>query len=252
MPHLEQDGLKLRYWSDGDGYPLMLFAPGGMHSVAQMWRERPGEPGSPLPWIDPTEALTAEFRVISMDQRNAGGSSAPVQPGDGWRTYTGDHLALLDRLGIQTTHLMGGCIGSSYCLSLCQAAPGRVSAAVLQNPIGLTSQNWELFIEMFDTWGAGLRQSRGDVEPKALERFRENMFGGDFVFSVDRDFVRQCPVPLLVLPGNDEFHPTAVAEEIAALAPHAELLTDWAGEANKPKTAQRVRDFLLAHTPPSR
>jgi len=220
-----------------------------MSSVAQMWRERPGQPGSPMPWIDPTRVLTADFRVISMDQRNAGGSSAPVRADDDWRTYTGDHLGLLDELGIQSTHVMGGCIGSSYCLSMCQAAPERVSAAVLQNPIGLTDENRALFIDMFNGWADGLAQGSEAVDSNALERFRENMFGGDFVFSVDRDFVRRCPVPLLVLPGDDEFHPTAVAEEIVSLAPEAELLPGWAGEANKARTAQRVREFLLAHTP---
>ncbi|MBV9660490.1 MAG: alpha/beta fold hydrolase, partial [Acidimicrobiales bacterium] len=87
-----------------------------------------------------------------MDQRNAGGSSAPVSAGDGWRSFTEDHLALADELRIDQTHLMGGCIGSSYCLSMCQIAPERVSAAVLQNPIGLTDANRQLFMDMFDGW----------------------------------------------------------------------------------------------------
>jgi hypothetical protein len=75
------------------------------------------------------------------------------------------------------------------------------------------------------------------------------MFGGEFVFSVSRDFVRQCPVPLLVLPGGDTFHPRAVAEEIASLAPSAELLYKWAGEERKPATRDKIRSFLLAQTP---
>jgi pimeloyl-ACP methyl ester carboxylesterase len=250
VPLLERDGLKLQYWIDGEGYPLTLIAPGGMHSVAQMWRESPSAPGQPMPWIDPPRDLAANFGVISMDQRNAGGSSAPVSAGDGWRTYTADHLALLDSLGIVRTHLMGGCIGSSYCLSICRVAPERVTAAVLQNPIGLTEDNRKLFLEMFDTWGEGLQRSRPDVSPEALAQFRENMFGGDFVFSVDREFVARCPVPLLVLPGNDPFHPTVVAEEIVSLAPDAELLRDWAGPDRKSQTRDRIREFLLAHTPP--
>jgi phosphomethylpyrimidine synthase len=40
---------------------------------------------------------------------------------------------------------MGGCIGSSYCLGLIQAAPARISAAVLQNPIGLSADNRAAF-----------------------------------------------------------------------------------------------------------
>jgi hypothetical protein len=29
------------------------------------------------------------------------------------------------------------------------------------------------------------------------------MFGGDFVFRVSREFVRQCKIPMLVMPGDD-------------------------------------------------
>ena len=136
MPVLETDGARIHYEVRGTGHPLVLFAPGGMNSVAQLWRERPDAPGEPMPWIDPPTDLSDEFRVVAMDQRNAGASSGPVRASDGWQTYTADHLALLDELGVERTHAMGGCIGSSYALALCQAAPERVGAAVLQNPIG--------------------------------------------------------------------------------------------------------------------
>jgi pimeloyl-ACP methyl ester carboxylesterase len=56
---------------------------------------------------------------------------------DGWRTYAGDHLALMDHLGYRRFHVMGGCIGATFCLTLCEMAPERITAAVLQNPIGL-------------------------------------------------------------------------------------------------------------------
>ena len=39
-----------------------------------------------------------------------------------------------------------------------------------------------------------------------LNRFRENVFGGDYVFSVSREFLRQCEIPRLVMPGDDPPH----------------------------------------------
>src|SRR5450759_4397944 len=99
MPVLERDGARIHYDVYGTGYPLVLFAPGGMQSVAQLWRERPGAPGERLPWFDPTAELSGDFQVVAMDQRNAGSSSAPVNATDGWEVYTADHLALLDHLG---------------------------------------------------------------------------------------------------------------------------------------------------------
>lgn len=249
MPVLERDGTRIHYEVHGDGYPLLLFAPGGMHSIAQLWRERPDAPGERLPWIDPTAELASDFQVIAMDQRNAGRSSAPIAADDAWDAYTADHVALLDHLGHDRAHIMGGCIGSSYCLNLCRLAPERVSAAVLQNPIGLSAGNRDAFLAMFDAWASDLRSRRDDVRADALAGMRERMFGGEFVFSVDRDFVRGCRVPFLVLAGNDHFHPTPVAEEIAALAPEAELVLEWAGPAHHDTTLGRVRNFLLAHTP---
>jgi pimeloyl-ACP methyl ester carboxylesterase len=75
------------------------------------------------------------------------------------------------------------------------------------------------------------------------------MFGGEFVFSVSREFVHQCQVPLLVLSGHDHFHPPEVAQEIAELAPRAELVEQWAGEELKPATRDKIRAFLVSHSP---
>ena len=36
---------------------------------------------------------------------------------------------------------------------------------------------------------------------------------------------------------------------IAELAPNAEVFENWAGEDRKPATRERIRAFLLAHTP---
>jgi pimeloyl-ACP methyl ester carboxylesterase len=249
MSTMQRNGVSIHFDVYGDGYPLLLFAPGGMNSIAQMWRESPNAPGQPMPWIDPTSALSDQFKVIAMDQRNAGASSAPIRSSDGWQTYAEDHIGLLDHFGLNQAHVMGGCIGSSYCLGLCQAVPDRVTAAVLQNPIGLSADNRPRFISMFDSWAAQLPDTHPDVNDQALADFRDNMFGGDFVFSVDRDFVSKCPIPLLVLAGNDEFHPRAVAEEIASIAPTADLMLDWAGPERRDSTRERIREFLSAHTP---
>src|SRR5579863_4956483 len=159
MPVFERAGVSLYYEEYGSGYPLLLFAPGGMRSSIDFWRHSP---------FDPTAELAQDFRVIAMDQRNAGRSRAPISAADGWETYAADHLALLDHLGARRAHVLGGCIGSSYCLGLCRRAPDRVSAAVLQNPIGLSADNRDLFMGMFDSWAAGLTSWRSDVEADAL------------------------------------------------------------------------------------
>jgi pimeloyl-ACP methyl ester carboxylesterase len=142
---------------------------------------------------------------------------------------------------------MGGCIGSSYCLGLIKLAPDRVSAAVLQNPIGLSPENRAAFYEMFDGWASELMKARSELSEAAFKAFRAQMYYGDFVFSVSRAFVRECRTPMLVLAGDDLYHPAPIAEEIARLAPNAELITKWKTPDATPAAVARVRAFLKAH-----
>ena len=43
----------------------------------------------------------------------------------------------MDHLGFDKFHVMGGCIGGSFSFKAIEQGKGRVTAAVLQNPIGL-------------------------------------------------------------------------------------------------------------------
>ena len=79
--------------------------------------------------------------------------------------------------------------------------------------------------------------------------FRSRMYDGDFVLSVDRDFVRSCETPMLVLMGDDLYHPQVTSREVAALAPNAELIEHWKEEDVLRETVARVRSFLEANTP---
>lgn len=239
MPTCNYDGVSLYYEETGEGFPVLLFAPGGMRSAIEVWAS--------APW-NPIEALSPHFRVIAMDQRNAGQSTAPVSAEDGWHSYTRDHLALLDHLEIDKCHVLGGCIGGPYCFGVMQAAPDRVASAVLQQTIGF-EDNRNAFYDMFNGWAENLKQSRDDVTDEALEQFRSNMYDGDFLFNVDRNFVRSCDIPMLVLMGNDLYHPQSVSREVAELAPNAELIESWKEPDVVDTTVATVIDFLKRNTP---
>lgn len=238
MPSFERAGVLLYYEEFGAGHPLLLFAPGGMRSSIEFWHRSP---------FDPTAELAGDFRVIAMDQRNAGRSHGPISGADGWDTYTADHIALLDHLGIQRSHIMGGCIGGSYCFNMIKAAPARVSAAVIQNPIGL-KDNRDAFREMFDGWAKELKAQRGDLPDSALTSFRENMYGGDFVFTVSREFVAACTTPMILLNGSDMYHPAEISAEIARLNPSIEVIADWKTPEAARDAVRRIRTFLKNHS----
>jgi pimeloyl-ACP methyl ester carboxylesterase len=241
MPTLDlADDVRLSYEVHGEGTPVLLFAPGGMRSAAALWDRAP---------FHPVRELSPHFRVIAMDQRNAAQSRAPVRASDGWDTYAADHVALLDRLGIERCHLLGMCIGSAFALRLLVSHPERTLAAVLAQPIGFDGKNRVLYQQMFDGWGEELARSRPDVSPDALAGMKSHLYDGDFAYSVTRDEVRRIEAPLLVLRGDDEYHPAPVSEEIAQIAPHAELVHSWKTGADVARAASRVRSFLEEHTP---
>jgi pimeloyl-ACP methyl ester carboxylesterase len=248
MPKLLHDGAEIWYDRQGKGFPVLLFAPGGMRSRDEMWHSPPG--GPQRSWNDWTQVLPAAgYSIVSMDQRNAGRSRAPIGAYHGWHTYAADHLALMDHLGIQRFHMLGGCIGASFCLRLCQDAPSRVAAAVLQNPIGLNPDALGYFPDGFAEWAQEQCADRPDLDPAAVSAFGRNMWGGDFVYSVGRDFVGRCQTPCIVLPGNDVPHPAVVGEELGRLLPKCEYLKDWKGPAHLAEQRERVLGFLAQHTP---
>jgi len=235
MRTLRRGETSIEYEVHGSGHPLLLLAPGGMRSARSFWSRAP---------FNPISEFAGQYRVIAMDQRNAGGSRAPIAATDGWDSYADDQLALLDELKVERCHLFGGCIGGAFALRLIERAPERVSRAVLQQPIGYSGTNREVFYELFDSWIAELRQTRMDIADEALPPFRSRMYDGEFVFSVSREFVAACPVPLLVLRGNDVYHPSATSEEIVRLAPRAELVHDWKTAEYLPRAIAHVHHFL--------
>jgi pimeloyl-ACP methyl ester carboxylesterase len=248
MPVFKRDDAEIYYEVHGKGFPLLLFAPGGLRSQLVNWRQSLADPTKPPAWMDPMTALADHFTVVGMDQRNAGASHGRVRASDGWHTYAGDHLALMDHLGFSKFHVMGGCIGGSYCLTLCEMAPERVGAAVLQNPIGLheNRDTWEAAVSNFQE---KMLSEDGSLAPGIIQSFGRNMFGGEFVFSVGRDFVRNCGTPLYLQPGIDKPHPAQTSAEIAALAPNIEVQTDWRAPDHLDESIRRVRAFLLRNTP---
>jgi pimeloyl-ACP methyl ester carboxylesterase len=248
MPMLSRPDGQIHYQTFGMGFPVLLFAPGGLRSRMEMWPAPEG--GPPRPWVDWTAALPAAgFTAVAMDQRNAGQSRTAIEADHGWHTYAADHMALMDHLGFDRFHVLGGCIGGSFCLKAVQTAPTRVTAAVLQNPIGLHPEDQTYFPNSHRDWSAEQRAARPELDAAAIAAFGRNMWDHDFVFCVDRDFVRACPVPTFLLPGSDIPHPAATSAELAELLPGVEVLTNWRGPAHLREQETRVVDFLRRHTP---
>ena len=242
MPTIQSGNATLYYEEYGKGFPILTFAPAGLASTIKVW----GEPMAP---INPIEEFSSQFRVIVMDQRNAGGRSrAPITASDGWHSYTADHIAVLDHLRIDRCHLYGQCIGGSFIMSLIKAQPQRVASAVLAQPIGRVGPMKSEWPARFEAWAKSL-EGHPEATREVLDAFYRNLYEPGFLYSVDREFVKKCEIPCLVLAGNDEAHPYPISEETAKLLPNAEFVREWkTGEALE-RARVLVKQFLEKHTP---
>ena len=102
-------------------------------------------------------------------------------------------------------------------------------------------------------WGPELCARRPDITMAMIDAFLTNMYRAraDFVYTVTRDFVRDCQTPILVLPDDVPGHPYAVAMETVHLAPNAQVsLYPWKDTPDKiPLAVRHIRTFLRAHQP---
>jgi pimeloyl-ACP methyl ester carboxylesterase len=240
----EKGKTRIYYEEAGKGFPLLVIPGGGLNSTIAAL-ENP---------FNPMQVLSNEYRCITSDLRNANGgqSSGPVEVDRPWDSYTDDHIALMDHLGIDKFMVIGFCIGGPFIWNLLKRAPNRVVAAVLAQPSGFRPEKPTLFYDNnIQNWGPALVKRRKDVDIGTVERFLTRMYktDPDFVFTVSRDFVKKCQTPVLILPDDIDAHPYAVAMEAAMLAPNAEVsMFPWKEPKERiPLAIRQIRSFLKAH-----
>jgi pimeloyl-ACP methyl ester carboxylesterase len=242
MPSFTHHDATIYYEEFGQGFPILTFAPAGLQSVIDVWN-RPSAP------VNPTREFAGSFRVIAMDQRNAGGKSrAPITAQDGWHSYLSDHIALLDHLGIEKCHLFGQCIGGPFIFSLLKAQPQRIAAAVIAQTIGRVGPMPPSRSANFEAWVKTLKD-HPEATDDVLEAFYQNLYSPGFVYSADRAFVVGCQTPSLVLAGNDAAHPFAISDEVAKLMPNAEFIPEWKEGTALSAAKAHIKQFLAKYTP---
>jgi hypothetical protein len=102
---------------------------------------------------------------------------------------------------------------------------------------------------MFDGWAKEMQPQHPEASDSVFQAFKTSMYGGDFLFNVSRDFVSRCETPLLVLLGNDQYHPQETSRDIVALAKKATLIEKWKEPEHQPAAKRAVLQFLAEHTP---
>jgi pimeloyl-ACP methyl ester carboxylesterase len=241
----EKGDVRIRYAEIGSGFPLLATPGGGLNSRMSNW---------PTAVINIVEEFKSDFRVITMDQRNAtnGESTGPVPVANPWDAFADDQLGLMDHLGIRQFAFFGNCIGGPFAMKLMERAPQRVVAAILSQPVGHRPDKPDYMYESgSDVWAKEFLGRRPDVSMATVEQYLHNLYRmqPDFVYSVSRDFAKSCQTPMLVLPDDVVAHPLQVSIDIASLAPNVEITVfPWKEPTElKARTINRARTFLKRH-----
>src|SRR5215813_8335717 len=120
MPSFQSDGVRIAYWDEGEGEPVLLIH-GFASNVATNWID----PG----WVATLAA--SGRRVIAFDNRGHGQSEKLYDPEHyGAPVMAEDALRLLDHLGIERADVMGYSMGARISAFLVLAHPARVRSAV--------------------------------------------------------------------------------------------------------------------------
>jgi pimeloyl-ACP methyl ester carboxylesterase len=124
------DGIATRYEVVGEGEPLLLYAPGGFDATIEKWRA-----AGVYERIQLLEHLPKKYRCIAFDRRECGESGGRVEALT-WRHYADHGKHLLEHLGIERAHLLGGCMGCSCVMAFAVAYPRSTISMILWWPVG--------------------------------------------------------------------------------------------------------------------
>lgn len=111
MPSVSVNGHDLHYEQRGEGEPLLLIM--GMSGTHLTWGER---------FLD---LLARDFAVMVYDHRGVGRSSA-TEPGYSIADLADDAAALLDALGLESTHVLGISMGGMVAQELALRHPAKL------------------------------------------------------------------------------------------------------------------------------
>ena len=130
MPVATIDGLDTHYEIVGEGSPILMFAPGGFDARIEKWSDL-----GVYQRIRLLDHLPARHRCILFDRRENGRSGGRVERIT-WDHFAAQGAGLLDHLGIERAHLLGGCMGCPPVTAFAARHPGRVLSMVLYWPVG--------------------------------------------------------------------------------------------------------------------
>ena len=179
MPKAKVNGINLYYEVHGNGEPLVMIM---------------GFAGSSGGWIFQRREFQKYFQVITFDNRGVGKSDKPQGPYS-IRIMAEDTVGLMDRLGIQKTHILGVSMGGYIAQEIAINHPERVKKLVL----GCT------YARQDDTGGhspeyyRGMRLAEGCPAAELRKIPIAKVLSAEFPLAFNSRLYRICTFPLIVV-----------------------------------------------------
>lgn len=130
MPFVETDGLQTRYDVLGEGPPILMYAPGGFDARIEQWSDL-----GVYKRVKLLDHLPEKYTCIVFDRRENGQSGGRVERIT-WQHFVRQGVALLDALGFEKAHIMGGCMGCCPVAAFGVALPERTLSMIHFWPVG--------------------------------------------------------------------------------------------------------------------
>jgi pimeloyl-ACP methyl ester carboxylesterase len=130
MPTTVIDGIATSFEVLGSGPPLLMYSPGGFDATMAKWTTQ-----GIYKDIKPLAHLSGRYTCIVFDRRESGSSGGRVERVT-WGHYVAQGKGLLEHLGFERAHLMGGCMGCPPVTAFAVAHPEMVRSMVLFWPVG--------------------------------------------------------------------------------------------------------------------
>jgi pimeloyl-ACP methyl ester carboxylesterase len=278
------DGIETRFEVTGSGPPLLMFSPGGFNATVESWSSF-----GIYKRLNLLEHLSQEFTCITFDKRESGRSGGRIERIT-WRDYAAQGATLLDHLGIERAHLMGGCIGCSIACAFAVAWPQRVGSLVLYSPAGgpryrmlqharfdehlayvakhglaglltLVAGSDKTFAQdpRVGPWVNEIRTHPGFAQIRGLDESRYSgivadmagtLFDRDTVPGAEAEELVQLEIPALVVPGNDANHAQSAARYLEECLPRSEYWDVPPEEQTEETAPPRVLQFLAMSDSP--
>ena len=288
MPFASLNGIRVQYVIQGEGPPLLMFAPGGFRSVISRWTAAGGK----REWqeMDALATLSRHFTCIAYDRRESGLSGGRVEPLN-WDLYAREAKELLDLAGARRALLLGSCFGASLALAFAVRHPKACAGLLLHWPVG--GYRWMMkghtffrrhidFVRAHGLAAVVARAPKGEnfwLDPeigpwgspaaiypefaaqlaawpladylRIVEQSRDTLFDDTMPSGASGAELQKIKIPAFIMPGNDSSHAYSASWALKELMPRAKLWDVMAEEQNGRNTLEVILRFAESVSQPA-